>query len=70
MGVIAKFERKVAGMLKILVSALKSECWNFTKFGKVRSINPNSIGDNGHGQWHHHPIRTAPQEWLAHYVRW
>ena len=50
MGVIAKFERKVAGMLKMRVSALKSEGWNFTKFGKVRSIDPNTIGDNGLGQ--------------------
>ena len=24
--------------------------WNFTNFGKVRSIDPNSIGDNGLGQ--------------------
>ena len=34
--------------LKMRVSALKSAGWNFTKFGKVRSIDPNSIGDNGH----------------------
>ena len=47
-------------VLKVRISDLKSAGWNFTKFGKVRSIDPNSIGDNGHGQWHHHPIRTAP----------
>ena len=66
MGVFLKFERKVAGMLKICVSDLKSEGWNFAKFGKVRSINPNSIGDNGLVQWHHHPIRSAPKGRLAH----
>ena len=47
-------------VLKMCVSALKSEGWNFVKFDKVKSIDPNSIGDNGHGQWHHHPIRSAP----------
>ena len=31
------------------VSALKSAGWNFAKFGKVRSINPNSIGVGNHG---------------------
>ena len=56
-------------VLKIRVSALKSACWNFAKFGKVRSIDPYSIGDNGHGQWHHHPIRPAPRGRLAHSAR-
>ena len=37
-------------VLKICVSALKSAGWNFAKFGKVRSIDPNTIGDNGLGQ--------------------
>ena len=36
MGVLLKFERKVAGMLKICVSALKSAGWNFVKFDKVK----------------------------------
>ena len=53
-------------MLKICVSALKSACWNFAKFGKVRSIDPDSIGDNGLVQWHHHQGRTAPQGRLSH----
>ena len=56
-------------VLKMCVSALKSEGWNFVKFDKVRSIDPYGIGDNGHGQWHHHPIRTAPQGRLAHSSR-
>ena len=57
------------GMLKVRVSDLKSAGWNFTKFGKVRSIDPNSIGDNGLVQWHHHPIRPAPQGRLARSAR-
>ena len=36
MGVLFKFERKVAGMLKMCVSALKSEGWNLLKFDKVQ----------------------------------
>ena len=37
-------------VLKMCVSALKSACWNFLKFQKVRSIDPNTIGNNGLGQ--------------------
>ena len=58
-------------MLKMCVSALKSAGWDLLKFQQVRSIDPNTIGDNGLGQWRHHQGRPAPlQKVESHSARW